>query len=204
MPRPRFSLLNLLLLTTIVALGLTTGMLWREVGPLRQEVQQLRNETGKLIVEDPTRLAAVQCPQTDELSWKWRVWLPAGHNYLVRTAGDDGGQVVPATGFIPSLSGQVLESGTENVIEYRIRRDLQTDVWRGSVRIAGQLRVTSGNHDWVDWPMRCSKTGGVNGTTESQDAKNPMVLMRFQIAEVNRSDEIPDPARGFLIWIEPQ
>ena len=44
--RPRVSLLSLLLIMALVATSLTTAMLWREVGPLRAEINRLRDEVG--------------------------------------------------------------------------------------------------------------------------------------------------------------
>ena len=47
-PGARFSLLTLFPQTTIVALTITVAMLFRELGPLREEVNHLRNEVGEL------------------------------------------------------------------------------------------------------------------------------------------------------------
>jgi hypothetical protein len=40
---PRFSLLTILLVMALVACGITIWQLWREVGPLREEVRRLRD-----------------------------------------------------------------------------------------------------------------------------------------------------------------
>jgi hypothetical protein len=42
--RPRFSLLTLLLLSTITAMAIVIALFWRENRPLRMEVRRLRAE----------------------------------------------------------------------------------------------------------------------------------------------------------------
>ena len=66
--RPRISILNALLLTTIVAMAIVIVQLWREVGPLRTEVRQLRNQTGKLSILDPTKTHAIEVATLDDLT----------------------------------------------------------------------------------------------------------------------------------------
>lgn len=81
--RPRLSLLNLLLITALVATGLMTGMLWREVGPLRQEVARLHAERGSIRFNDPTKLTAIRIPN-DFVPDQWRafrVHVPKGQVY---------------------------------------------------------------------------------------------------------------------------
>ena len=93
--RARFSVLTLLLMTTLVALSVTVAMLYREIGPLREEVSRLRNEVGELNIEDPEKLHAIQVETDNELEWKWRIWVPEGASYRLR---GDGGPV-PKEGY---------------------------------------------------------------------------------------------------------
>jgi hypothetical protein len=99
--RPRFSLLSALLLMTVAGLAIIVVRLWREVGPLRAEVAQLRNETGRLSVGDPTRVHAIEVRTREPLLWKWRVWVPEGQkNVLARYYFGK----IPSSG-IPAASG---------------------------------------------------------------------------------------------------
>ena len=50
--RPRFSLLTAFLLLTIAGLSIVVVQLWREIGPLRQEIRRYRNEIGELTIYD--------------------------------------------------------------------------------------------------------------------------------------------------------
>lgn len=83
--RPRVSLLSLLLLVALSACAVVITTLWREVGPLRREVARLRTETGQLTVVDPGKAYVVAIETMDPDTWKWRVHLPAGHDYRLKT-----------------------------------------------------------------------------------------------------------------------
>jgi len=47
--RFRISILTALLLTTILGMSIVIAVLWREVAPLRAQVQELREETGPTV-----------------------------------------------------------------------------------------------------------------------------------------------------------
>jgi hypothetical protein len=79
----RLSLLTAFLLTTAVAMGIVIAVLWREVGPLRSEVRQMRIERGRLTIDDPTRAYGIQIRQYDKDLWRWRIYLPPGGQYAL-------------------------------------------------------------------------------------------------------------------------
>jgi hypothetical protein len=80
-PNLRFSLLTVFLLTTVVAMGIVIARLWREVGPLRAEVRQMRIDRGQLTIDNPTRAYGIQVRQYDKDLWRWRIYLPPGRQY---------------------------------------------------------------------------------------------------------------------------
>ncbi len=82
LPRPRFSLLTLLLLTTVVAMSVALWQLGSEVVPLREEVRQLRAEVGKLSVFDDEKIYAIQLKTEEKNVWWWRIYLPPGKFFL--------------------------------------------------------------------------------------------------------------------------
>jgi hypothetical protein len=79
--RPRLSLLSALLLLTIAGMAIVIVQLWREVGPLRREVQALRAEVGVLGIDDDRKIHAIQVKQPIGFQWTWRLWLPKGYDY---------------------------------------------------------------------------------------------------------------------------
>jgi hypothetical protein len=197
-PRPRISILTSLLLITIAGMAIVIVQLWREVGPLRKEVRMLRDETGRLSIEDESKLHAIAVPSDDDLTWKWRIWIPANRVYVLRSVG--GG--IPTTG-LPRGGGSLrIDQPGEQVIAYRITRDPRNGQWFGSLE-AKTGSVGGDNHLWVEWQTRMSTSAGVGTTTQSFEANERVELIRKRISQAADSRKIEDPSAGFMIWLEP-
>ena len=188
-------------------MGITITIIGKEVTELRAENQRLRDEVGEITIADPTKLHAIQVESGDELVWKWRVWLPAGHRYKLRSDGGEGEipkSRFPTTGttiWWTTKPGQ----GEEIWITYEIKKRPASGKWYGGIKTK---RAAGGSdyHPWVESRdgARCSTYEGVGRVTKMGDLDERMLLTRWRTASVNRSSDIPDPADGFIIWIEPQ
>ncbi len=76
--RPQISLLSLLLLTALVALGLA---LWGESSrrlPLEREIKALQLEVGEVTVADPTRMYVQPLERSidSRMHFRWRAYVP--------------------------------------------------------------------------------------------------------------------------------
>jgi hypothetical protein len=132
--RGQFSLLTLVLVSVIVALVLG---LWRsgsEIATLRtelkrvvsdteQELERWRAEVGALKIDDPTKLHAIRIATFEDLTWKWRVFVPKGRQFLVGSQCNR----IPKDG-TPGAAGPMLTSG-EQIVRMSIRKSLRTDQW---------------------------------------------------------------------------
>jgi len=194
----RFSLITLLLVTTLVALSITVVMLYRELRPLRQEVARLRNEVGELHVADATTLHAIRVESGNELEWKWRIWIPKGTSYRLRGYGGS----IPKEGY-PTSGGTInfLEPG-EQVIRYSIRRDPRDGQWYGTLQTQ-DASVGKDLQPWVEWPSHRSNAEGVGTSTRAYTAGERVVLIRHRVSQATSSGGIEDPSAGFMIWLEP-
>jgi hypothetical protein len=197
--RLRFSLLNILFLMALVACGITILMLWREVGPLREEVRRLRDEAGMLVVDDPTKVHAIEVNTRDELTWKWRVWIPKGRTYIVR--GNGGG--IPMEGFPKDGGSMPIYEPGEHVIGYEIDRDRTNGQWYGKTTLAGTGSVGKDHQPWVEWTSRTSTGGGVPKSAQSFETGEHIELIRHRVSQASDSSKIEDPSAGFMIWLEP-
>jgi hypothetical protein len=151
-----------------------------------------------LNVEDPAKLHAIQVDTRDELQWKWRVWIPAGRVYVIRSTGDS----VPKEGYPPEGGSIWIREPGEYVIDYHIDRDRRDGKWYGNLK----TKAGSVGHDlqpWVSWQSRTSTRGGVSTSTRSFEPDQRFELIRYRISQASSSDKIEDPSAGFMIWLEP-
>jgi hypothetical protein len=198
--RPRFSLRTLLTLTAWLAMGMTIFLQWRELAPLRAEVKKLRVETGKLWIEDESKSHAIEVETDDELTWKWRVWLPAGRRYVIRSHGEQ----ISAKSFPKEGGSMWVDGGYEQVVTYRIKKDPKNGAWKGECSLSNGAAVGADFHKWVEWNDRVMTGEGIGKQQRVFDPPQRITLIRQRYAEGNGSSEsIPDPADGFIIWIEP-
>jgi hypothetical protein len=77
-PRIRFSLRTFfltLLVMSLIGSNLYVSFKWRLANT---EVQRLRDELGVLTIDDPTRFYVRYDPLSDDLVWRWRIYVPPG------------------------------------------------------------------------------------------------------------------------------
>lgn len=198
--RPRFSLLTLVLVTTIVALAICVGMLYREVGPLRSELKRLRDELGELDVRDKSKIHAIHVPSGSKLEWKWRIWIPEGATYSLRSSGEN----IPDSGF-PEFGGTVyLREPGEHVIRYVIERDPRRGGWAGKL-VHDSGSVGSDAQPWVEWSGWAASKEGVGDSTEVFEPDSRVVLIRRRYENHDNPPKNPaDPLPGFMIWLDPR
>jgi hypothetical protein len=230
--RPRFSLLEFLLLTTIVALSIVVEQLWRDVGPLRVEVRRLRAETGRLTIDDPKQVyaVAIDWPQTVGRTWKWRFYLPDNHKYALHIAT----RPVPETGF-PKLGESTGESSSlecgEHVGEVSVRKDESGDWYLHSViqkvlpdggfgaRSGITVSLQPKDDDWLKASGRAGWSGVTSQSPQAFEPDQPLELLRLRPREfiptypgaedarlqgLGTEQPIKGPTDGALIWIEEQ
>jgi hypothetical protein len=205
LPLPRFSLLTALLLMTILGLAIVVAQLWWEVGPLREELVQLRNETGRLTIDDETKLHAIEVRTDEDRTWKWRVWVPEGQRVVAHSQWGN----VPRNG-VPAFQNTVALEPGEQWITLSARRDQESGHWLGSLATKqGNVgNIIQPTEHWFDWKQSTATSDGVSHTTTvAPDDQDVIVLKRYRTAQVDNSNElnkIEGPTAGFIIWLERQ
>jgi hypothetical protein len=201
--RPRISLLSALLLMTILGMAIVIVQLWREIRPMRTELRALRDEVGRLSIDDETKVHAIAVRTSDDLTWKWRVWVPQAMNVNLHYRF---GQV-PKTGVPPAQGGSSLGPG-EHWIELKASRDRSGKNWSASLSTPGggvSTSISPEDH-WFDWGSMASTGDGVGTSTKiMDDDKSVFVLNRMRTAPVNSSakvEKMEGPTAGFIIWLE--
>jgi hypothetical protein len=195
---PRFSLLTALMLMTIMGLLITVAKLWREVGPLRADVLRLRNEVGSLTIDDATKPHAIRVRTSDDFTWKWRISIPQGREYVLKCACES----IPKQGFPAEQGSITLSEPGEVWIEYRIAFDPQSKTWQDRLSTPSAY-LGSSQQDWVTWPSKTTASEGVAYKTESHEPGKIILLDRERVSQASSSQNIEDPAAGFMIWLVP-
>jgi hypothetical protein len=197
--RPRISLVSALLLMTIVALTVVVVLQWREVGPLRAEVRRIRDELGMLVVDDKSKIHVFRVNTRDDLTWRWRIWLPEGQVVKVHVTDDIASNNGPT-----SFGTNWLRDPGEHVVEFRIDKDRQNDRWEGTL-YGDDGSVGGYNQPWVAWKSSSTNSSGVGTKTRSYDPGKRIVLIRHVVTESAAAGK-PKPATapsGFMVWIDP-
>jgi hypothetical protein len=211
--RPRFSLVTALLVMALVACGLAIWRMGRETVPLREEVRHLRDLTGRLTVDDPSRVHAVRAQSTEPDFWRWRVHVPSSKTFYLHISRAP----VPKDGLPPRpfAAGGMPMRPAEYFIELKFLpaepengKDKLTArfVWHSTDGYTGgdTAELTEGQLDWI----RNDKTGQRNATwpqtllqTVSVGPGEPLVLLRYR---AHRADGqlIDGPCDGLLVWID--
>jgi hypothetical protein len=184
--RPRFSLLTILFLFALIACGVTIWQLWNEVGPLRAEVRQLRDETGRIAVEDKSAVHAIRVRAGESEPAKWRVWIPDGVSAVVKVAVGD----ISKTGLPEARKALPLKSG-ESWLTLDFKQHQESGRWlmdltTEDANVGGIIPL---EQEWFDWPMLASSGEAVGmQTTTAPRSQGVLVLKRYRVAKVGSSE----------------
>jgi hypothetical protein len=189
----------MLLLTALVACGITIWQLWREVVPMRAEVANLRQDAGILTIDDDTQVHAIRVPTDHEHVWKWRVFVPIGKKVtLLRKWGSVPRQGVPEGGFPQSL-----EAG-EQLVSLSIKKTTSGDEWIGELRTTREVSTDPINEKDLNFlkPNESTQLVLANSIT---DQNGRLVLERLRLHRYDEPGSLDDDVLpGFIIWLEQQ
>ena len=199
--RPRISLLTLLLLLTIFAMGIALWQANSELIPMREEVQALRDETGQLTISDVEQIHAIQMATDYPLAWRWRVYIPEGRK--VRLAHETH-QISKEE--LPEANGHEIAGPGEFVVTVTL--DKQPDgKWRSSLSCDGVTTYRLFPEDanrWLTEGGSGSQFEQVFRTVSVERSGEPFVLLRKRVfynrGQIPPSNE-PALTDGLLVWL---
>lgn len=212
-PRPKFSILVLILLTAVVCLGISHFNVSRINARLQSELSELRAQIGLLHTVDDVQIYATALPTYGPLQWRWRVQLPKEGRYRIRYAFED----LPESGlptdsmtddsvFLDSRRTPI-PGGKPFILALAVFQD-DDAVWRLT------LDANSGRSStWaIDSPPQglgtsTGWTSSLHGKNETVSVSNtePLVLLRYRKAEELPNGAITvdmQPTDGIMFWIE--
>jgi hypothetical protein len=190
---------------TIVGMAIVIAQLWREVGPLRAEVRHLRDEVGKLSIDDESKIHAIEVRSSEPLLWKWRVWVPQGQSVLVRSQWGN----IPSSGVPPAGGSLHLKPG-ENWITLRAHPSPSGNSWSAQLETAtSSVGFSIQEPDrWWQWPTTSSTAEGAGFTTTVAGERDPIfILKRVRVSPIRNPSKLlrpTAPTAGFVVWLERQ
>lgn len=214
----RYPLASLFAIVTFVGLGVgvwSANLKLRQVhldnARLRYELSELRRETGYLEVSDPQTLHVVALPCVEDLTWRWRIYVP--NNHLELHWGFDGiaGEGIEAQ---YTKLGCRLQRG-EQVLTCAIRRDAKDGEQGWQLICQSSLGHATTRLDLPDGcqPWFTSQQGvafavsGVGLEPEASSPWEPLVLLRQRrfnfgekVHQVKRETSVKK-REGLLLWI---
>jgi hypothetical protein len=214
--RWRFSLRTLLLLMVIAGLGMIVIVQSRRLWQSEKELSQLRDETGRLTVEDRSKVHVIAIPTDEPNTWRWRMFIPKGARYSWNLAyGDIPAEELPRPRTSSFSNAQRGDFEREVLITSSLRQ-LESGDWTLSVgsRIGdseaqmGGASVTIPDEAMAWTRTIPSREGSALGSVgvRTLDPQEPIVLLKWRSGERKpdgRFGPSAEPMPGYMIWMQP-
>jgi hypothetical protein len=210
--RFQFSLRSLLLFILIVALALTSVLMYRRMAAAEKEAAKLRNIAGYLNIEDESQIYAIAMETYDLMTWRWRVYLPADHKYIWHYSTGD-----ISAGGIPESVGSALDSSTKHkgrelIVNLALQKTSDNNWYlKLSRKSADEARFSTSfsvSNDVMNQLLHAGLTekqciGEKKAVSSKIDA--PIIFMKLRTGEKQPNGSwksSPNPTPGIMIWLE--
>ena len=200
----RFGLLELLLLTAVIAAWLPVIMARRRIPVLESEIETMRLATLELIITDEQQLNARTLPSIWHNISSWKYSAPAGADLELRLATEG----INSIAFPADYQAVALPQG-EHTIHLKVLSD--TEAHHTEVYVDDEVVLQQ--HHRRDWlaSTGSSSSGGVSEQSTAYPLDQPLKLklQRYSIKhplEKYESVEIPGEYdnKGNYLWISPR
>ena len=212
--RFQFSLSSLLLFFLFFALLLSSIVMYWRLSQSEQELVKLRDMAGYLKIEDENLFYAIAIETGEPLTWKWRVYFPAGYKYSWNIQSGKIPVVDLPHGSGASISdASPLTKGTEAIIYLTIRKNFENK-WLLNLSCQANNEKNGLTNSIPDEIMNqllsANMTEDQNiggGKAVSCKLDQPIIFLKRRIGETQpngswRSSQNPMP--GIMIWLEAQ
>lgn len=191
----KYSLATLLLLTVVVALGLSHVLLWRQLSLARAEVRSVRRKFGYIRVDDASKIYVAQIAEFEGVGDAYRLRFPDGADYVlhVSDATFDSTQVDPPPNPVQTVGLYDWRSGADTVLS-------ATVLWDGAApRLVVQAKAgPSWEYVPPDWQGGAGPADWTWLQPEGQSEYSTDDQIRLFLWRNTKTD------RGLLLWLEPR
>jgi hypothetical protein len=213
--RLRFSLrtffLVAMLLTLLVSHFFTSLRLrWAD-----QEIEHLRNAAGYLTITNPQQVHAIEIPQLDDLTYRWRVHLPAGRKFRIAATISD---KIPSEEFPDKETASIAlnnpqRTETEFFVTAAVRKNIagkwelawSVETSEPNWKQPRSVEIPNVHASWLSGTARNTWETG-EGMTQSVARGEPMTLFRLRKPKQESFGLGSDskPADGIMVWIDEE
>jgi hypothetical protein len=203
---PQFSLLSLLALTAVIAIGTAVGSAYRKNRSLVQQRDELLSLSSRLQVDNPDELASSEIPRVADDFYSWNIHVPNGQEYELRLGAGD----ISEYGIPPIVSSVRIPAGRHRVTLHS--GDSPSEEFRYVVYIDGKqaMEKTMGS-DWL--PGGWSSASGMSWPREPVLTPAPLQLSarsyrpRLEFGDgpgryFNGQSDNFVTRRGYRLWID--
>ncbi|WP_425395586.1 hypothetical protein [Aeoliella sp.] len=204
-----FSLRTLLWVTLVVCMGIATWNMSRKLHRAEAELRTLRDEVGRLTIEDRTMFHAIAIDTGEEHTWRWRCFFPKGYRYSVHAASKEiPTKGIPQSAGLGSYSNETVEEDIEVVVTARLRK-AEDGAWRltvtsrsgdGKSRKIPDLAINIPAEDMAWRETHSSVLSGTMGksTTVTQEATEPIILRTYRPFYQDQTKL----GTGYILWFQ--
>ncbi|MGV3484368.1 MAG: hypothetical protein ACO1RT_08120 [Planctomycetaceae bacterium] len=201
---PTFSLMHLLILTALIAIGTAVGSAYHQNRSMIQQRDELLSLSSRLKIENEQALASAEMPRVADSFHSWQVHVPDGAEYELRL----GIGAVSAKSIPPMVGSVRLAAGRHRVTLHSA--DSPTEKFRYVVYVDGKQAIekTMGG-DWI--PGGWSSASGIDWPRGSMPSPAPHQLSaRSYRAKIDlgsgnyfngQSDDYVT-RNGYRLWID--
>ena len=215
--RVRFSLRAFFVVTTIACAALYHWHISSRLRTAEAELRQLRAETGRLTIDDESKVHAIAVETAEPNTWRWRLFIPKGHRYSwnvgYRDIPMDG---APSTPGVAGFSNEPYwDRANEVIVDARLA---QAELGEWTFSVQPRIGDSSNQMTGASIEIPAAEMSAINENssfqvgilgddqTEILDPAVPIVL--YTKRPMKRSADgsrgfNDDPTLGLSIWLEP-
>ena len=215
MPRIRFSLKTLFVVLLVGTLAGSHVFTSYRLKKTHDENVKLRTALGYLTIEDRSKVHVVRLPTHEDLTWKWRVFVPEKSEIAIRAATHE----IPESGWPANCKARMTFQPGEFVVTAAVRRD-RNGKWELVLGAGGSeslFPIPESAAKWLDQKAGVTYVAAGESTIKTQEPGTPLRLLRvlpqvpFSSAggaiswNFDESVAIGKPKRvgdGLMIWID--
>jgi hypothetical protein len=223
----QFSLSSLLWLTLCLALLLTSVLMYRRMADAEHRMVQaeaeaalMRKAAGYLVIGDRKLVHGFKIATHEEFRWRWRLFIPSGHDYSIKVASGD----LPQEG-IPDHAeydepmnyvGEIVVCADVEQSKVEDKYVMTLSIWNEKLDLVRGTYCPEKQRNVFDTSIPISASaieklhvGPVEGRiefgdggTQTSDPNQPIILLSRILIPQDGDASAPGP--GIMIWLEEQ